>query len=158
MRAARASTATTLIAVVVAATVVAVAAGGSTTAKLRVTFDGTSSGPQGKFKLFPAGALRGDSGTVISGQLPTPGRMILKGQDVQTFTNTDTYKGAHGDLTVSVSAQQVAAPPYNIYTGTWKLISGTGAYEGYKGGGPFAAVEAPTGKVSFREQGYLTKG
>ncbi len=43
-------------------------------------------------------------------------------------------------------------------TGTWKVIGSTGVYDGYKGGGTFAAAQLPSGAWLFREEGYLVKG
>lgn len=74
------------------------------------------------------------------------------------IVGTDTYVGVNGTLHVSQQLESVAAGrSHEVVTGTWKVVSGTGEYEGYRGGGTFAAVGIPSGQLLFREEGYLTK-
>ena len=157
-------------------TLVAVAAGGPAAAKQRVVINGsleiTRGGAGGTFKFVPltTGALKRDSGTFTArGNLSK--RVIRRnGQTVSVAVGTDSYVGANGTLNVSVRSELAAAGRnYFIETGTWRVTSGTGAYEGYQGGGAYASagtsdldgdelILPPTGKTFFREEGYLTKG
>jgi hypothetical protein len=151
-----------LIGSVVAVTLVAVAAGGSTAAKQRVAIDGkfTPGADSGTFTFVPltAGALKGDSGKFTGTGNLDPSVVRSNGQRVTVIVGTDSYVGVNGTLGVSQRLVSVAAGRnYNAVTGTWKVISGTGAYEGYKGGGTFAAAQIPSGPLFFREEGYLTK-
>ncbi len=163
MKIGRSLLATTLLAVVVAATVVAVAAAAPSAARQRVAIDGKVSSPEsGTFTFVPltSAALKKDSGKVISAgnNQPPPGVVRSNGQTVWTFGNTASYTGANGTLKVLERLALVAAGRnYNVVTGTWKVISGTGAYEGFRGGGTVAAVQSPSGTVFFHEEGYLTK-
>jgi hypothetical protein len=42
-----------------------------------------------------------------------------------------------------------------VFTGTWKVISGTGAYAGFAGGGRGAGVALANGKTKSRFEGFL---
>jgi hypothetical protein len=154
---------TVLIATVVSVTLAGVASGGSTATKQRVAIDGkfsTSSGT-GTFKIIPltSGALKADSGKFTgTGNIGQP--VVRKnGQEVTVIGGTDGYAGAKGTLNVAQRLDSVAAGrDYGVVTGTWVVVTSTGAYAGYKGGGTFSAVQTPSGAVLFfREEGYLTK-
>ena len=144
-------------------TLVGVASGGATATKQRVAIDGKFSPNEekGTFKLIAlsGGTLKGESGT-LTGQGRIAAPVVRKnGQEFTAVTGSDTYKSASGTLTVSQRIEIVeAGRGYYVNTGTWKVVSGTGAYEGYVGGGTFVAAEPPNGGVLFfREEGYLTK-
>jgi hypothetical protein len=155
---------TVLIAAVAALTLVGVASGGSTATKQRVAIDGTfhTGSESGTFKIvsLTAGALKKDSGKFTStGNFGNP-YVRKNGQEVTVLGGMDSYVGANGTLTVSQRLELVdAGKSYQVVTGTWSVVSGTGAYEGYQGGGTFAAAGAPSGAtIFFREEGYVTKG
>jgi hypothetical protein len=42
-----------------------------------------------------------------------------------------------------------------VFTGTWKVIRGTGDYAGLSGGGRRAGVQLPNGTVNSRFEGFL---
>jgi hypothetical protein len=155
---------TVLIAAVAALTLVGVASGGSTASKQRVAIDGTfhAGSNSGTFKVISltAGALKKDAGKFTgTGNFGNP--FVRKnGQEVTTIGGLDSYVGANGTLNVAQRIEQVGAGRnYTIATGTWSVVSGTGAYEGYRGGGSFAAAGTPSGTtIFFRQEGYLTKG
>jgi hypothetical protein len=154
---------TVLIAAVVTVTLVAVASGGSTATKQRVAIDGkfNTSNETGTFKIIPltTGALKADSGKFTgTGNFGSP--VVRKnGQEVTVIGGTDAYAGAQGTLNVAQRLTSVAAGRgYGVVTGTWVVVSSTGVYEGYTGGGTFSGVELPSGAaLLFREEGYLTK-
>ena len=67
-----------------------------------------------------------------------------------------TFTGKRGTLVLrSQFAWIEAGGPYNIATGTWKVVRGTGQYAGVTGGGRSAQVGGPSGWVA-RYQGFLT--
>jgi hypothetical protein len=153
---------TALVAVIAALTLVGVASGRSTAAKQRVAIEGKFSfAPEnGTFKLVPlgGGTLKRDSGKFKGTGNISPSFVRKNGQEVTVITGTDTYQGAKGTLVVSQIIEAAkAGGNYDINTGTWRVIKGTGAYEGYAGGGTFTAVGLPNGTLLFREEGYLAK-
>ena len=42
-----------------------------------------------------------------------------------------------------------------VFTGTWKVIRGTGDYAGLSGGGRVAGVTLPNGAAKWRREGFL---
>lgn len=150
-----------LIVVAVAVTLVAAASGGSFAAKQRMAIDGkfSPSTGSGTFKIVPltSGALKADSGA-FTGTGTISKAVIRGGQTVTVIVGTDSYVGAKGTLNVSQRLVSVAAGRnHNVVTGAWKVVSGTGAYEGYEGGGTFAAAQIPSGPLLFREEGNVAK-
>lgn len=152
-----------LIAAVVSVTLVGVASGGSSATKQRIAIDGkfNINNESGTFKIIPlsAGALKADAGKFTgTGNIGSP--VVRKnGQEVTTITGTDAYTGAKGTLNVAQRLDSAAAGRgYGVVTGTWVVVSSTGVYEGYTGGGTFSAVELPSGAaLLFREEGYISK-
>jgi hypothetical protein len=144
-------------------TLVGVASGGAAATKQRVAIDGkwNHSTGTGTFKLvaLSGGALKGESGKFTGGGQGPRSVVRKNGQEVRFIKAVDTYTGANGTLTVSQRIEIVSAGRgYAINTGTWRVVSGTGAYKGYGGGGTFAAAAPPPGTaLFFREEGYLTK-
>ena len=43
-----------------------------------------------------------------------------------------------------------------VFTGTWKVIRGTGAYAGLSGGGRGAGVMLPNGNMKSQFEGFLS--
>jgi hypothetical protein len=153
---------TALFAVIAALTLVGVASGRSTAAKQRVAIEGKfSTAPErATFTLLPLadGALKKDSGKFKATGNMSPPFVRKNGQEVTVITGTDTYRGAKGTLVVSQTIEAAkAGGNYDVNTGTWRVVKGTGAYEGYAGGGTFSAVTLPNGALLFREEGYLAK-
>ena len=67
-----------------------------------------------------------------------------------------TFTGKRGTLVLRSQFTWIeAGGPYNIATGTWKVVRGTGQYAGVTGGGRSAQVGAPSGWLA-RYQGFLT--
>jgi hypothetical protein len=44
---------------------------------------------------------------------------------------------------------------WSIFTGTWKVIRGTGQYAGLAGGGLGAGISTPNGAIKARFEGLL---
>ena len=150
-----------LIAAVIAVTLVGVASGGSTATKQRVAIDGRfNNNNAGTFRIIPltTGALKADSGKFTGTGNVGNSSVRKNGQEVTVITGSDAYAGAKGTLNVAQRLESVAAGrDHGVITGTWVVVSSTGAYEGYTGGGTFSAVELPSGALLFREEGYITK-
>ena len=158
MKALRAS----LVAIVVAVTLTAFAAAGPNAAKQRVAID--MAGGQ-SFALIPlqAGALKRDSGPSTAN--PQGGRSFMRqGQSVSIYNISYTLSGKQGTMTIQernewVDVSQKNARGYDyrpgVAIGTWKVVSGTGAYAKVVGGG--RSAHAGMGKQWFiRLEGYLT--
>lgn len=146
----------------VGVTLTSVAAAGPEAAKHRVAID--IEGGQ-RFVLYPlqAGALKQDSGP--STEDHRTGRSFTRqGQQVQIVNLTYTLSGKQGSMTirernewVDVSQRNARGFDYRpgVAIGTWKVVSGTGAYAKVVGGG--RSAHAGMGQQWFiRLEGYLT--
>jgi hypothetical protein len=118
---------------------------------------------RGSFILhdLTAGRLKVDFGSITSTRGPTPVFLgeILHGQRVDRFRGTDTLRGRHGTLVISLRVDFVSAGNgWQIGNGTWSIVSGTGAYAGQTGGGRSAFVHPPPpGRFGFAEHdGYVS--
>ena len=82
---------------------------------------------------------------------------VRDGQEVFRWTcRAWVFTGKRGKLVLRSQFGWIeAGGPYNIATGTWKVVRGTGQYAGVTGGGRSAQVGAPSGWFA-RYQGYLT--
>jgi hypothetical protein len=131
-------------------------------AKQRVAID--MAGGQ-SFVLYPlqAGAIKRDSGPSTAD--PRSGRSFKRqGQEITIYNVTYALNGKQGNLTirernewVDVSQKNARGFDYRpgVAIGTWKVVSGTGAYAKVVGGGRTA--HAGMGQQWFiRLEGYLT--
>ena len=148
----------------VAATVVAIAAvlavaaaqGGGAVTSQRVVIDGNSEG----FTLTPAGAkrlLERDTGSA-SFCCWTDSTVMRDGQTVGVTNGPQmTLSGKRGTLVARNHMEWLDIQGgYQIFTGTWTIIRGTGAYAGVTGGGRVAGIELPNGVTRWRRSGVLT--
>ncbi len=133
------------------------AAGGAEATKQRVQID--TKRPGNTFVLTPllAGAIERDSGTQNCVREPSQNKVVRDGQTGWTWDCPAwTFVGKHGKLVLRFRYTWIeAGGPYNVATGTWKVVSGTGQYAHLAGGGRSARV----GTVSMeraRYQGFLT--
>lgn len=133
-----------LVALVAAVTLTSVAAAGPEAAKQRVAISMKNPG-NGTFVLTPLqpGTLKRDSGTV-SGVYNEAATVMREGQSVFIGWNTYTLKGKRGTMSirermefVNVSNEKVKGFDFTpgVGIGTWKVVSGTGAYAKITGGG-----------------------
>jgi hypothetical protein len=110
-------------------------------------------------EVLTPGPLARDSGstTFASGPAPVFTGRIVGGQRVDRFRGTDTVKGKGGTLTIRLQVDFVSAGNrYQVGTGTWSIVRGTGVYAGLTGGGRSALVNPP-GKFGFaRHEGFVT--
>jgi len=151
-----------LVVLTVGVTLTSVAAAGPDAAKQRVAID--MAGGQ-RFSLIPlqTGALKPDSGPSTAD--PQRGRSFTRqGQQVSIYNITYTLSGKQGNLTIQEKNEWVDVSQKNargfdyrpgVAIGTWKVVSGTGAYAKVVGGG--RSAHAGMGKQWFiRLEGYLT--
>jgi hypothetical protein len=151
----------TLAALAVMATLTSLAAAGSAATRERVQID-MKIYPQKTFVLAPleVGGLQRDSGThrCVEDKLLRDGREAVRdGQQVFLWACPAwVFTGKHGKLVLRSEFSWIeAGGPYNIATGTWKVVRGTGQYAGVRGGGRSAQVGSPSTWLA-RYQGYVT--
>lgn len=145
----------TAIAAVTAAAAVlltAVASAGSAAEKQRVTIQ-----VKDGFVLTPltAGAIKRDTGT-SSFCCWTQRSITRDGQTVEINNPQMTLTGKRGTLVVRNQIGWIDVPDgFAVFTGTWKVISGTGAYAGLAGGGRGAGVQLANGNTKAQFEGFL---
>jgi hypothetical protein len=147
-----------LVAMTAAVALTSIAAAGSSATKQRVQIDMKSKEFAGNtFVLAPfkAGAIKRDSGT--QGCVYESHRDFVRdGQEGHTWECPDwTFVGKHGKLVLRTRFTWTDAGLYNIATGTWKVVSGTGQYARITGAGRSAHVGGGTW-MRARYQGFLT--
>ena len=151
-----------LVAGIFASLLLSAASAGTTATKQRVSFlfnFNTQTG-EGSWQLVPLtrGPLKRDSGTSTGGG-SIGRRVFLQGQRVTPISGSDVMTGGRGKLVLTqklVSAE--VGSRYTADIGSWRVASGTGAYEGITGGRRFAGVGLPGGTVIINEEGYVTVG
>lgn len=113
------------------------------------TRPGVTGAVRGKFTIELKKTPLGPGGTTVIYALPGISRLV-KGQEQTPFTGRDrltsktgtielAFKGTHIDVNSKLSSSSRRLGPAAEY-GTWKIAAATGIYEGWKGGGNFAAV------------------
>lgn len=137
-----------------ALTLTAVAAAGPVAAKQRIAIQGQG----GTFTLKPltTGLLKSDAGT-ISFCCWTGRTVIRDGQKIEVTNGPDmTLEGKRGTLVAHNRMEYLDVPGgYSLFTGTWKVVRGTGVYAGLAGGGRVAGVGLSNGEVKWRREGVL---
>jgi hypothetical protein len=146
-----------LFALAAAITLASVASAGPTATKQRVQFDTKYPGHTFTLMALQTGALKGDSGSARCTEESDQREVLRDGQQAWVWDcSTFVITGKRGTLVLRSTYTWIeAGGPYNIATGTWKVVRGTGVYAGVTGGGRSARV----GTVSTeraRYQGYLT--
>jgi hypothetical protein len=134
-------------------TLAAVATAGPVAAKQRVVIQWTAKG----FVLTPetAGALKSDNGTA-SFCCWSQRFSLRDGLKVEVTDPEMTLVGKRGTLVVRNRMEWLDVPQgYALFTGTWKVISGTGDYAGLAGGGRVAGVMFPSGVTKWSREGFL---
>jgi hypothetical protein len=103
------------------------------------------------------GAIKNDAGKQSCDGEPTMRTVYRDGQETYPWTcDSWAFVGKRGTLVLRSQYTWIeAGGPYNIATGTWKVLRGTGKYARVTGGGRSAHVgTVSTGRDRF--QGYLT--
>ena len=148
-------TAIAALALAAAVMLTAVASAGSAVAKQRVSIQ-VKSGKLG-FVLTPitAGAIKPDTGT-SSFCCWTQRFTTRDGQTIEINNPQMTLTGKRGTLVVRNQIGWIDVPDgFAVFTGTWKVISGTGAYAGLAGGGRGAGVQLANGNTKAQFDGFL---
>ena len=143
--------AATILAAALAVT--SIAAAGPVAAKQRIAIQlkGDS------FVLTPltTGAIKQDAG-VVSFCCWSERHIMRDGQAIDVNDPKMTLTGKQGTLVTRNRIEWVDLPEdYSVFTGTWKVIRGTGAYAGLSGGGRGAHVTLPNGNGMSRFEGFL---
>lgn len=135
-----------------------VASGGADATKQRVQID-MKINPKTTFVLTPlqGGAIENDSGKQSCDGEPTKRTVYRDGQEAFLWDcGAWTFTGKRGKLVLRSQFTWIeAGGGYNIATGTWKVVRGTGQYARVTGGGRSAQVGAPNEWLA-RYQGFLT--
>ena len=138
-----------------AATLAAVAAAGPVAAKQRVAIQEKGGA---SFVLTPLtpGAIKRDTGTA-SFCCWTDRHIMRDGQAIDINDPEMTLTLKRGTLVVRNRIGFVDIPDgWAVFTGTWKVIRGTGDYAGLSGGGRRAGVMLPNGTVNSQFEGFLS--
>lgn len=139
----------------IAVTLTAVAAAEPFAAKQRVAI--TEKG-QASFVLTPLtpGAIKRDTGSA-SFCCWTDRHIMRDGQAIDINDPEMTLTLKRGTLVVRNRIEFVDIPDgWAVFTGTWKVIRGTGDYAGLSGGGRRAGVMLPNGSVKSQFEGFLS--
>jgi hypothetical protein len=144
--------------VVVAAGAIMLVSGataGSSATKQRVAITGV--GASGfTFTPLTAGALKADTGSA-SFCCWTTRDVIHDGQAIEV-TNGPlmTVTGKNGALVAKNRMEWLkVSGGYHLFTGTWHVVRGTGAYAGLAGGGRVAGITLPSGETKWRREGVI---
>ena len=148
-------TATAALAVA-AVTLTSIAAGGPVAAKQRIAIQ--SKGANDRFVLTPLtpGAIKPDTGTATF-CCWSSGHIMRDGWAIDTNDPQMRLTGKRGTLETRTRIEWLDVPGgYAIFTGTWRVVSGTGDYVGLSGGGHVAGVTFPSGETRWRREGVLS--
>jgi hypothetical protein len=140
-----------------AVTLAAVAAAGPVAAKQRVAIQ-TKGAIAGPFVLTPLtpGAIKRDTGTA-SFCCWTNRHIMRDGLAIDIGDPRWTFTGKLGTITGRNQMEFADLPDgWAVFTGTWKVIRGTGAYAGLSGGGRVAGVSLANGNTKARFEGFLS--
>jgi hypothetical protein len=146
--------------VAIGASLAAAAAGGthSTAQRVRIEVSGSSSVT---FVLTPTskGKIRRDTGP-LAFCCWRSWNVTRAGAKLEVTNPRLTLTGAHGTLNIRQRIEWVQLPDgYSMWTGTWKVVDGTGAYAGLSGHGFDAGVWEPETKpdrdIRIRLFGFL---
>jgi hypothetical protein len=144
------------VALAAAAVLVTVAAARPVSMKERVSITHTGN----SFTLTPmsSGAIQGDSGA-FEACCWSNLHVVRAGQRLDLNNPLLTLTGKNGTLKLRNRIVWVDLPGgWSIFTGTWKVVGGTGAYAGLAGHGSVAAaVPASGGDGRVHFWGFLSK-
>jgi hypothetical protein len=124
----------------------------------RIGFNGGAA----TFEIIPLapGPLKHDSGTIgPSTGNENAGSVTRNGQRLTVIRGVDPMTGKQGSFEVSQKIERAElGGGYGVATGTWSFRGGTGAYARFTGGGRFAGLDLPSGRVLIRQEGYVRAG
>jgi hypothetical protein len=136
------------------------AVSGATAEKLRLVISETghfgANPPAGTFVL--SGTTRADSGkTAVTPRVVHAG--VRDGQSYKVVAGANTFTGKKGGLVIRFTGVAVdVAEANDVEYGTWTIDTarGTGAYEGWRGGGRWAST-AKGARYTVRWSGLVTR-
>jgi hypothetical protein len=141
--------------VATAGTLAAVASAGPVAAKQRIAIQVKG---QGSFVLTPltSGAIKRDAGKATF-CCWTQRSVTRDGQSIEVNNPQMTLTGKRGTLVARNQIGFVDIPDgWAVFTGTWKVIRGTGDYAGLAGGGRGAGVALASGGEKSQFEGFLS--
>lgn len=151
--------ATLALVVCVALGVTSVTGAGTSAKKQRVTIDQDERPEikQGTWDLvvITTGPLEDDKGT-YTWRVTSRKTGMKDGQEFERVLSIVTFTGKNGTFKVREDDTLVSVWRGRVVTGTWKMLSGTGAYAGVKGGGRLAAALGLVSPDPWRYEGFLT--
>lgn len=137
-----------------ALTLIAITSASSAPAKQRVAIQ-VKNGAGFVLTPLTSGAIKPDTGTAAF-CCWTQRPIMRHGQAIEINNPQMTLTGKQGTL---VARNQIGwidvGDGLAVFTGTWKVISGTGAYAGFAGGGRGAGVALANGKTKSRFEGFV---
>jgi len=140
-----------------AVTLTAGAAAEPVAAKQRIAITGKGDGHTFVLTPLTSGELRRDAGT-FSDCCWSERVVVRDGQKVEINDPIATYVGRRGMFVVRYRVGWVnAGNGYIVGTGTWRIIRGTGVYEGTAGGGRSAGAWIRDSFVSARAEGWVRR-
>jgi hypothetical protein len=140
---------------IAAITLTAAAAASPSSAKQRVAI--SVKGGAASFVLTPLtpGALQNDSGTATF-CCWTERHVVRAGEDITINNPQMTLTGKRGTLVARNRIEWADIPDgWEVFTGTWKVVSGTGDYASLSGGGLVAGAASPADYNRSRFMGLL---
>ena len=143
-----------VLAVTNVALLTAVATAGQATAKQRVALELRNN----SFVLtsLTAGALKRDTGA-MSACCWTRRFVTRDGESIEVNNPKLTLTGGNGTLVLRNRIEWVDLPDgWAIFTGTWKVVRGTGAYAGVSGGGRLGGSAPNESTTKARLEGFLS--
>jgi hypothetical protein len=142
-----------LACILAAAAVTAVADAGPVAAKQRVVIQHKGA----PFVLTPltSGSIQQDTGT-LTACCWSERHVMRDGQAIDINDPELTFTGKRGTLVARNVIGFVDVPGgWAVFTGTWRVIRGTGQYAGLAGGGRVAGIAAPSGYTRAQFEGFL---
>lgn len=139
-----------------AAVLATVAAARPLAAKQRVSIEHKGN----TFVLTPSssGTIRRDKGAFAACCWSTR-HVVLAGKRLAVNDPRLTLTGAVGTLKLRSRIEWVDVPGgLGIFTGTWRVVGGTGVYAGFSGKGRVAGVQTAGGYARSQFFGFLTPG
>ena len=140
-----------------AVTLAAVAAAGPVAAKQRIAID-LKYGTNESFVLTPltSGTVKRDAGAATFCCWSSRG-ITRDGESIDLNNPQMTLTGRQGTIVARNRIGWIDIPDgWAVFTGTWTVVRGTGAYAGLSGGGRGAGIQLANGNGKSRFEGFLS--
>jgi hypothetical protein len=146
-----------LVATLATLATIAVASPASATQRFQINAIEAKGSNTESFVLTPmtTGAVQSDKGT-IAYCCWTTRHVVVAGETLEINDPHVTINGANGTLELRNRIVWVDLPDgWSLFTGTWKVVGGTGAYARLTGQGHVAGATTPTGSHKVSYFGFL---